>query len=58
MRKLATTTNTNTQAVGSAQGSKRSILTNVKRPTKQLNPGRDFVIKQKIRKETNENEIR
>lgn len=49
IRKLATTTNTHVQNT-SAQGSKRSILNNIKRPPKQVGPGREFVIKQKARK--------
>jgi hypothetical protein len=42
---------TNTQNAGSSQASKKSILNNVvRKPPKPLSQGRDFVIKQKIRR--------
>jgi hypothetical protein len=54
VRKLATTTNIQYQNMNSSQTSKRSILNNIKKPPKNINAGRDFVIKQKIiRRETN-----
>ena len=43
----------NSNAQNSAHGSKRSIINTRKRAIPQQN--RDFLIKQKVRKETNEN---